>query len=122
MTDYLHQLTPLLFTDRRLRTTDNCPHALCSMPHAFFPQTTDYGLPTTVYRIITPEGHTILEAAHIRPWAYSQDDRPANGLALCKLCHWSFDRGFMRDNEIRHHSLSFFCKLTTDLRLPTSDF
>ena len=46
-------------------------------------------------RMITPEGHTIVEAAHIRPWADSQDDRPANGLALCRLCHWSFDRGFM---------------------------
>ena len=54
-------------------------------------------------RMITPEGHTIVEAAHIRPWADSQDDRPANGLALCRLCHWSFDRGFMsvnRDYEV----------------------
>ncbi len=39
-------------------------------------------------RMIIPEGHTIVEAAHIRPWADSQDDRPANGLALCRLCHW----------------------------------
>ena len=95
MSDYLHQLTRLLFTDRRLRTSDNGLQALCSLPKAFLPQTTDYGLPTTVYRMITPEGHTIVEAAHIRPWADSQDDRPANGLALCRLCHWSFDRGFM---------------------------
>ncbi len=46
-------------------------------------------------RMLTPEGHTIVEAAHIRPWSESADDRPANGLALCRLCHWSFDRGFM---------------------------
>ncbi|MDZ7760193.1 MAG: HNH endonuclease [Desulfovermiculus sp.] len=54
-------------------------------------------------RMITPEGHTIIEAAHIRPWADSQDDRPSNGLALCWLCHWSFDRGFMsvsKDYEV----------------------
>ena len=54
-------------------------------------------------RMITPEGHTIVEAAHIRPWADSRDDRPANGLALCKLCHWSFDWGFMgvgKDYEV----------------------
>jgi putative restriction endonuclease len=50
-------------------------------------------------RMITPEGHTIVEAAHIRPWADSQDDRPANGLALCRLCHWSFDRGLMGVGE-----------------------
>ncbi len=30
-------------------------------------------------RMITPEGHTLVEAAHIRPWADCQDDRPANG-------------------------------------------
>ena len=46
-------------------------------------------------RILTPEGHTVVEAAHIRPWSDSHDDRPANGLALCRLCHWSFDEGLM---------------------------
>ena len=44
---------------------------------------------------MTPEGHTVVEAAHIRPWSDSYDDRPTNGLALCKLCHWSFDEGLM---------------------------
>jgi putative restriction endonuclease len=46
-------------------------------------------------RMLTPEGHTIVEAAHIVPWSTSQDDRPQNGLALCRLCHWSFDEGLM---------------------------
>lgn len=46
-------------------------------------------------RMLTPEGHTIVEAAHIWPWSESADDRPANGMALCRLCHWSFDQGFM---------------------------
>ena len=46
-------------------------------------------------RMITPEGHTIVEAAHIKPWALSRDDLPSNGLALCRLCHWSFDEGLM---------------------------
>ena len=46
-------------------------------------------------RILTPEGHTIVEAAHIVPWSESRDDRPTNGLALCRLCHWSFDEGLM---------------------------
>jgi putative restriction endonuclease len=55
--------------------------------------------------MITSEGHTI----------------DILQFCLCRLCHWSFDRGFMSENEIRHHSLSFYCKLTTDLRLLTSD-
>lgn len=46
-------------------------------------------------RMLTPEGHTIVEAAHIVPWNESCDDRPQNGLALCRLCHWSFDEGLM---------------------------
>ncbi len=45
--------------------------------------------------MLTPEGHTIVEAAHIVPWSQSQNDKPQNGMALCKLCHWSFDEGLM---------------------------
>ena len=60
-------------------------------------------------RMLTPEGHTIVEAAHIRPWSDTGDDRPANGMALCRLCHWSFDRGFMsvgREYEVLISPLS----------------
>ncbi|BCO09899.1 HNH endonuclease [Desulfolithobacter dissulfuricans] len=46
-------------------------------------------------RMRTPEGHTIVEAAHIVPWSRSHNDRPQNGMALCRLCHWSFDKGLM---------------------------
>ena len=46
-------------------------------------------------RMLTPEGHTIVDAAHVKPWKDSFDDRPTNGMALCKLCHWSFDKGLM---------------------------
>jgi putative restriction endonuclease len=46
-------------------------------------------------RMLTPEGHTIVDAAHVKPWKQSFDDRPTNGMALCKLCHWSFDKGLM---------------------------
>ena len=46
-------------------------------------------------RMLTPEGHTIVDAAHVKPWKQSFDDRPTNGMALCKLCHWSFDEGLM---------------------------
>jgi putative restriction endonuclease len=46
-------------------------------------------------RMLTPEGHTIVEAAHVKPWSESHNDSPTNGMALCKLCHWSFDEGLM---------------------------
>jgi putative restriction endonuclease len=38
----------------------------------------------------TPEGHTVVEAAHIVPWSESHDNLPTNG-----LCNWSFDEGLM---------------------------
>jgi putative restriction endonuclease len=46
-------------------------------------------------RILTLDGHTVVEAAHIIPWRETKDDKPTNGLALCRLCHWSFDEGLM---------------------------
>lgn len=46
-------------------------------------------------RIVTPGGHTAVEAAHIVPWSKTHNDQPTNGLALCPLCHWSFDEGLM---------------------------
>jgi putative restriction endonuclease len=46
-------------------------------------------------RILTTEGHTVVDAAHIIPWSQTQNDSPQNGMALCKLCHWSFDEGLM---------------------------
>lgn len=50
-------------------------------------------------KILTPENHTVVDAAHIIPWSVSNDDRPTNGMALCKLCHWSFDEGLMAVNS-----------------------
>ncbi|OJV87023.1 MAG: hypothetical protein BGO39_33195 [Chloroflexi bacterium 54-19] len=44
-------------------------------------------------RVITADGHTAVAAAHIIPWSVSHLDDPTNGMALCHLCHWSFDEG-----------------------------
>ena len=46
-------------------------------------------------RIVTSEGHTAVDAAHIVPWSVNQNDDIRNGMALCKLCHWGFDEGLM---------------------------
>jgi len=47
-------------------------------------------------RVRTLDGHTVVDAAHIVPWNVGQDDRPANGMALCRTCHWTFDEGLLR--------------------------
>lgn len=46
-------------------------------------------------RIITSEGHTAVDAAHIKPWSISHNDDIRNGMALCKICHWAFDKGMV---------------------------
>ena len=46
-------------------------------------------------RMRTPEGHIVVDAAHIIPWSKTHDDDPRNGLALCRLCHWTFDKGLL---------------------------
>lgn len=46
-------------------------------------------------RMRTAEGHTAVEAAHIIPWAISHNDDLHNGMALCRLCHWTFDEGLL---------------------------
>lgn len=46
-------------------------------------------------RIVTPDGHTVVEAAHIVPWSKSKNDDLRNGMALCRLCHWGFDEGML---------------------------
>ncbi len=50
-------------------------------------------------RIVTSEGHTVVDAAHIVPWSVNQNDDIRNGMALCKLCHWAFDEGMMGVSE-----------------------
>lgn len=46
-------------------------------------------------RMLTAGGHTAVAAAHIVPWSISHNDDPRNGMALCRLCHWTFDEGLV---------------------------
>jgi putative restriction endonuclease len=50
-------------------------------------------------RMQTAEGRTAVDAAHIKPWSISHNDDPRNGLALCRLCHWTFDVGLLGVSE-----------------------
>jgi putative restriction endonuclease len=67
-------------------------------------------------RMLTPEGHTIVEAAHIKPWHKSYDDRPINGLALCRLCHRSFDEGLMSVGK--NYEVLVSRRVRTDRNIP----
>lgn len=46
-------------------------------------------------RMLTPDGHTVVDAAHIVPWSLTRNDAVQNGMALCRLCHWTFDEGLI---------------------------
>jgi putative restriction endonuclease len=46
-------------------------------------------------RMLTSDGRTAVDAAHIIPWSINHDDDPHNGMALCGLCHWTFDQGLL---------------------------
>ena len=57
-------------------------------------------------RLLTPEGRTAVEAAHIVPWNHSHNDDPRNGLALCGLHHWTFDEGLLTLSTAFHIEVS----------------
>jgi putative restriction endonuclease len=55
----------------------------------------DYTCAACRLRILTLDGATAVDAAHIVPFSVSHDDGIGNGLALCKLHHWAFDNGLI---------------------------
>ena len=46
-------------------------------------------------RILTMDGKSATEAAHIIPFRDTKDDNIRNGISLCKLHHWAFDEGLI---------------------------
>lgn len=63
-------------------------------------------------RMLTADGHTAVDAAHVKPWSISHNDDPRNGMALCRLCHWTFDEGLI--------SVSFHYQVVTSPQLSTN--
>jgi putative restriction endonuclease len=53
----------------------------------------NYTCALTSYRLTTISAGSIVDAAHIHPFASSRNNDPRNGLALCKNAHWLFDMG-----------------------------
>ena len=46
-------------------------------------------------RIVAMDGESATDAAHIIPFRISKSDDVRNGISLCKLHHWSFDKGLI---------------------------
>ena len=67
-------------------------------------------------RILTADGHTAVAAAHIIPWKHEYNDDPRNGLALCHLCHWTFDKGLVAFSD--HYQLKTSPQLAMASNLP----
>lgn len=51
-------------------------------------------------RIFTAQGESVTEAAHIIPFKVSQNNDVRNGISLCKLHHWAFDKGLISVDEM----------------------
>jgi len=51
-------------------------------------------------RIITLDGEAAVQAAHIFPFKQSFDDSIGNGISLCHLHHWCFDRGLFSIDDV----------------------
>ena len=51
-------------------------------------------------QILTLDGESVTEAAHIIPFKNSGNDDVRNGISLCQLHHWGFDKGLISVNEV----------------------
>ena len=55
----------------------------------------DYACVVCRLRIVTMDGESATDAAHIIPFHISKNDDVRNGISLCKLHHWAFDKGLI---------------------------
>lgn len=53
-------------------------------------------------KVLTPQGKTVVEAAHIHRFSDSKNNDVRNGVALCRNHHWSFDQGLWTVGEDNH--------------------
>jgi putative restriction endonuclease len=67
-------------------------------------------------RMLTVDGHSAVDAAHIVPWSISHNDNPRNGMALCRLCHWTFDEGL--SSVSAKFTILLSAELRTSLNFP----
>lgn len=58
-------------------------------------QAYDYRCAATGWRIVMPDGSSLIEAAHIVPFSRSHNDDPRNGIALTPTYHLAMDRNLI---------------------------
>ena len=78
----------------------------------------DYRCAASRLRYITPDYRYLVEAAHLIPFAISQDDRPTNGLALTPDLHWAMDNHLIAPAPDLHWHVS----PTVDSLVPDNDW
>lgn len=59
----------------------------------------DYTCAACELRILTMDGESATDAAHIVPFRISKNDDVRNGISFCKLHHWAFDKGLFSLGE-----------------------
>jgi putative restriction endonuclease len=59
-------------------------------------------------KLPTARDVSFIDAAHLVPFAESQNDHPTNGLALCKNHHWAMDRDIIAPGPDHHWHVSRF--------------
>ena len=59
----------------------------------------DYTCAVCQLHIMTLDSISVTEAAHIIPFSVSKNDDVRNGISLCQLHHWSFDKGLISLNN-----------------------
>ena len=55
----------------------------------------DYTCAVCQLYVLTLDGESVTEAAHIIPFSESHNNDVRNGISLCQLHHWSFDKGLI---------------------------
>ena len=60
----------------------------------------DYTCAVCKLRIVTTEGNSATEAAHIISYHVSPNDDVRNGISLCPLHHWALDHGLISLSEV----------------------
>ena len=66
----------------------------------------DYTCVVCNLQILTLNGESVTEAAHIIPFTNSNNDDVRNGISLCKLHHWAFDRFLFSVDESYYVTVS----------------
>ena len=77
----------------------------------------DYRCAATGWRVLIPGGTTLIEAAHIVPFADSFDDNPRNGMALTPTFHDALDRNLIAPGpDMKWHVSPVFDKRIPDFK------